>query len=645
MPLCVDFSPRCVKRNCTIRLVLAVALPLIAIAGARGDDQSAALAAASQDNNDAASASSSPSGENATKQRIEKLVRQLGNPLYSERRAAAAELRQIGPEAFDLLHAATNDVDPEVAASAHYLLQQVTVRWVRNDDSPAVRTLLRDFGSQAENWRTARIAELAKLPNGEGAAGLCRVARYDQSPLVSRTAALAIIQPSKRSPATSQLDSEIVALELGESTRESAVWIRRYLAQLRDPAASADYWEKLVEQETTRLQQNAEDTSAEIVLGLLWNLSEIYRQVDQQQPLLNTLDRMLTLNDDSAQQVGAELVEWLLKHKNFNVLDEFLTKNQTSFEQNKRLLYYAAMARAQQKKTELAEQLAEKAALMDPQTGLESFIAAKDLEEHSQFEWAVREYRSTIDDQQIASHESILSRVYLASLLYDYEKFDEAADVLEPLVKAVQGEGRVGQLYAELLRYYRDRLTLPEADTLAARFHFYRALQHREAADPQRQRQELELAIKFDPTDADVLIAMFHASKDDASWRAAVVKRIEELCRQFQVVINENPTDPTSYNQWAWLVGNTQGDFQQAIRYSHRSLELIPPGTGNSSQASFLDTLGRCYYAAGDYENALKYQRQAIEKLDYLQVMHRQLALFERTLAEQQATSPHSQEN
>ena len=55
---------------------------------------------------------------------------------------------------------------------------------------------------------------------------------------------------------------------------------------------------------------------------------------------------------------------------------------------------------------------------------------------------------------------------------------------------------------------------------------------------------------------------------------------------------------------------------------------------GESAGASFLDTLGRCYYAAGDYENAVKYQRQAVEKVDYMQVMQRQLALFEKTLAE-----------
>ena len=61
--------------------------------------------------------------------------------------------------------------------------------------------------------------------------------------------------------------------------------------------------------------------------------------------------------------------------------------------------------------------------------------------------------------------------------------------------------------------------------------------------------------------------------------------------RQVEQQIDEGPR-PDGYNQWAWLVSNTEGDFQKAIRYSHRSLELIPRGSGESAGASFLDTLG-----------------------------------------------------
>jgi tetratricopeptide (TPR) repeat protein len=576
-----------------------------------------------------------------TKEHIQELIRQLGNARYAARRAAANDLRQIGPEAFDLLYAATDDADPEVAASARYLLRQITVRWVQNDDPPAVRALLRDFDARSDESRIVRVQDLARLAEGQGYAALGRIARFDRSPLVSRMAALAIIRPLDRS--SPQVDPELLERELGASTRESAIWLRRYLEQLRDPAASARFWEELVDNETARLQKNADDTSNQIVIGLLWNLADVHRQTGDQQAMLAAIDRMMGLTSEESRQIVTELIEWLVEHQAWGVLDEFLAKHQPGLEQSKRLLYYAALARARQGKEDLAEELAKKAAQIDPQGTLECFLTARDLEEHSQFHWAVREYHRAIDNQPVAAPESILARVYLASLLHDYQQHQQAADVLEPLVNAVQNEGRVGQLYAELLRYYRGRLSLPEADAVAARFHYYLACQFRAAGDPQRERGELELAIKFDPSDADVLIAMYRHPETEPQWRENVRKRIRELCRQFQQEIDDNPTEPTAYNQWAWLVSNTEGDYQKAIRYSHRSLELIPPGAGDSAGASFLDTLGRCYYAAGDYQNALKYQRQAIAKLGYMQVMHRQLSLFEKSLAEKQGAGSREQ--
>ena len=73
------------------------------------------------------------------------------------------------------------------------------------------------------------------------------------------------------------------------------------------------------------------------------------------------------------------------------------------------------------------------------------------------------------------------------------------------------------------------------------------------------------------------------------------------------------------------------GDYREALRCSLKSLELIP-GYG-----IYLDTLGRCYYAVGDLRNAVKSQKQAVEKTPYYQQIQRQLEFFEAELAKQQA--------
>jgi tetratricopeptide (TPR) repeat protein len=83
-----------------------------------------------------------------------------------------------------------------------------------------------------------------------------------------------------------------------------------------------------------------------------------------------------------------------------------------------------------------------------------------------------------------------------------------------------------------------------------------------------------------------------------------------------------------SLNHWAWLVSNTEGDFRKAVKFSLRSLQLSP------GSPSYLDTLGRCYYSAGDLENAIRYQREAVKKHPHMQVMQRQLVLFEKEFAQ-----------
>ena len=87
-------------------------------------------------------------------------------------------------------------------------------------------------------------------------------------------------------------------------------------------------------------------------------------------------------------------------------------------------------------------------------------------------------------------------------------------------------------------------------------------------------------------------------------------------------------------NQYAWLVGNTEGDYEEARRCSHKSLELRP------GEAGYMDTLARCYFAKKDYENAVKYQAMAAKKKPHSGQILRQLKFFEKSLADARQNSP-----
>ena len=99
---------------------------------------------------------------------------------------------------------------------------------------------------------------------------------------------------------------------------------------------------------------------------------------------------------------------------------------------------------------------------------------------------------------------------------------------------------------------------------------------------------------------------------------------------EFRKQIKDAPDYPTGYNQLAWLVSNTDGDYDEALRCSLKSLELLP------NTAGYLDTLGRCYYVKGDLDNAVKTQAQAVRLEPYSGQIKRQLDFFKAAAADSQ---------
>ena len=79
-------------------------------------------------------------------------------------------------------------------------------------------------------------------------------------------------------------------------------------------------------------------------------------------------------------------------------------------------------------------------------------------------------------------------------------------------------------------------------------------------------------------------------------------------------------------NNYAWLICNTEGDFGKALKNSLRSLEFV-------EDSAKLDTCGRCYFALGDFDNAIRVQKRALELDPYSPPLKRQLAEFESAKA------------
>jgi len=226
----------------------------------------------------------------------------------------------------------------------------------------------------------------------------------------------------------------------------------------------------------------------------------------------------------------------------------------------------------------------------------------------------------------------VVAVVSLADSHHDWQQDDEAANVLQPLTHLLQTDKAARTAYDELRNDYY--YNLPDFTKLLALQYFYTAahLSRQEGDTREEQWSNLQKSYKYDREDVDVLIAMYRASAGHEANRKLTMGYIEKRCREVEQEIDNNPMNFNAYNEWAWLVGNTEGDYEKAIRYSHQSIKLLDDP---EIDGGLLDTLARCYFSAGDLEAALKYQTEAVEKMPHARGVQRQLEEFQEAARKQ----------
>ena len=559
--------------------------------------------------------------------RISKLIEQLGAEDFAARERAQAELAQLGLEAFDALHAAQNHHDPEIALRARYLVRSMNVRWFSETDSPEAVRILQGYGDLQEAERRNRMDRLAMLENRQGVIPLCRLSRYETNDPLAKYAALKVMSSS---PPDEAAKAELVKAMLGivgNTKRPAASWLRLFARTLSDPQATLTEWDQATQAEHTALAKTPERTSAEIVRDFYRFQVELLKRLKRDDEAIAVIRRTFALLDGTQEQV-LEIVDWLIQKQAWPVVLEVAKKFSTTFDDNPKLLYYLAEAYQRLAQSAEAEKAVAKAIAIRPENLDGHLIIGFWLEhERSQGMWAEREYREVLKTAAPGSAADLAGRSYLSELLYDQAQELPAAEVLAPLCELLKKD--------EAARERANRAT----GEIVARMNYFYACHYREMGDVAKERTHLKAAVEADPTHADVLIAMYRFAGADDAWRANIKERIEKVAADLHAELDDarkameaNPGEQNFSasnidlarlcNEFAWLVGNTFGDFDEAVKLSRKSLELRP------NYAGFLDTLGRCYYAKGDLANAVKYQAQAVKLNSYSGQIRRQLEFF-----------------
>ena len=547
-------------------------------------------------------------------QSIAELIEQLGDERYTTRELAQARLSMLGLSAFEAISEAQSHHDIEISLRAKYLLHSMRINWTQDHDPVAVKTILKGYEQLGNDQRVMQMHALAQLEGAMGVEALCRLVRFERTDELSKEAAVLVLaqQPPDELGEQKKL-REVIRTTIGPSQRSGALWLGVYADWFRSPGAALQAWDYMVRGEEAMLARSPDRSSPKIVRYLLRRQAEMLCLVDRPTDVINVVSRLFEhLNSRNEIQL-LETADWLAEQQQWDLVVKFSERQQDAFHKYPLLAYRLAEAHHKLGDHERSERQASAALAQQVDNDAKSHRqVAQELKSRGMFDWAEQEYRRVMELSQPASRISINAHYVLSEMLHDAQRDLDAAGVLEAMQQAIDNsdDGHVAELQSVLL-------------TFRTRKEYFLSQHHAARGEWAQQRQALERAIQHDRTDADVLIAMYRLPGQDEVWKAQTIRRIEKVAAVFRQRIQEYPEDAAYYNQLAWLTANTEGDYDEALDYSRKSLELDP------HQAGYLDTLARCYFAKGDLERAIKHQTQAVKLEPFTMQIKRQLEFFQ----------------
>ena len=576
-----------------------------------------------------------------TDDRIAELIRQLGDPQYGRRERAAAELDSLGAAAIDqLLTAAEMSDDLEVALRASWLVESIPVD--DPGDPLAARSLLQGYKTKPLAERVVTMHWLLRLDDDAGITPLARIARLDRDATASRVAAALLAREWTPGDAFWPGIAERIAMALGNSQRPTA----RLLDSLVDFSQADSAAERRAARDTARdlvalLDRSRpadvataseslgddSDSSAAITRDLGRTTQRLFErslvlmlietgEVEEARDIIRSVfaEFLAHGGDDTLQTASniADTLIWAAAHGLPDVVDDIPIAGHDEVRTHFILKFAQALCERTRGNDTVAEQLARTTFEQHGMSFVDRLRAGILLQKWGAGDWASREYTAVVDDNEAPAQQQVLASVMYAEFLHDRGRDGEAAGVLDRLVGADAGE-RVPALR---------QLDRDPAQT-RARADYFRACAAAAAGDTAAQRQDLEAAASGVAPDVDALIALYHLPDNTPEQRQATLNRIQAALARMEEEIQQVPDDPNTYNEYAWLVSNTEGDFAKALRYSKRSLR------DSFDNASYLDTLAHCHAAAGNLTAAIRTQRLAMRHEPHNRIIRLNLAAFE----------------
>jgi len=542
------------------------------------------------------------------------LISQLGDERPAVRDLASERLTELGGLAADeLIRAAESNGDLEVALRARWLVDRLPL--VADSDPPRVVAILERLPRLGMAERLRQMHVLLRLDGDSGIEPLARLVLLERSTDAATVAAallarewapgdrfwppladaiLAGIGPSRR-PAAAFLRSLVrgsraaSAAEAGAAADEAAAALAALAAAEADPApdgASSD--ESLLD-----------GTAALRIFRRCLVMLRI--AAGQRDEALAEAGRLLDTarQEDGDAMLAVELV-WLAEHGLPAAVDLVPLEADRGDENTPLVMYAAAVARRRLGDDVAADELAARArAALDAAdvSAASRLQAAQFLARWGAVEWCLAEHAAIIDDAESSVGMVTASTSACAEFLHEQGRDEEATALLHKLLDDPGRRESVEQALAQLGH---------EPANQRARMHYFAACAAAERGDTTAERRLIEEALAAHGHEVDSLIALHRLAGRDPERLAEVRPRIGQAVARIKETILTVPEDPNSYNEYAWLVSNTEGDFGEATAFAHKAVELA------LESPSLLDTLAHCLAATGDLDGAIRTQSVAV---------------------------------
>ncbi len=337
-------------------------------------------------------------------------------------------------------------------------------------------------------------------------------------------------------------------------------------------------------------------------------------------------------NDPQAEASGsaamARLLDEYVHRKAWAKVDEMADRFAAQFPDSPILQYTRAQAAVEKGQSEQAEEIAKKALELNAGTNTdqmsEHLSIATMLRQRGLFDWARQEYEHVAKQGKATNSLIVAARYGLSEMLHDQGQDLEAAQVRQKTIEVIEEASGTTDS--------------PTPFTLSSRsrMNYFRACHYRDQGDRAKQREYLDKALDMDPADTDALIACFQLEDQSDEYRAKIRSLVAKAAAVYRRQMAQPTTSSTPYNQFAWLVANTEGDLDEALRCSKKAIELSPDSSG------FLDTLAHVYFARTEYEMAYQTQVKAVAMEPKSGLMNRQLEVFRKKW---EASKKESEEN